>query len=92
MTFGLVVAFALLEFEGSDLLTLELADDFGFDGSTREGWSTDFQFSAFASRQNLVERCGFTLSYFELLDVELVAHGDFVLLAAGFDDCVCHKL
>jgi len=92
MTTGFVEALALAEFEGGGLVGLVLLEHFGGNAGTSDRGSSHFDAAAFTSDKHLVEGGGVALGSRELLDVELVAHGDFVLFAASFDDCVCHNL
>ena len=91
MPLGKVITFAAAEFESSDLRGLELLDYFSNDASAGYGWGTDDEAVTFAMSEDLIKGSPFALFDFQFLNIELVAHGDFVLLAAGFEDCVCHN-
>jgi hypothetical protein len=86
-----MVALAAAEFESGDLFTLVLLHDLGHDACACNDWSTNNETVAFAMSEHLVKGSPFAFCDFQFFDVELVAHGHFILLAAGFKDCVCHN-
>ena len=90
MTDGAVITFAALEFEGDDLLILELGNHFGLHSCSGHEWCAEGDLVAINDEQDIAEGCfcaGFDSELFDIQDVSL---GDAVLLAAGLDDCVGH--
>lgn len=91
MADGAVIALAAAEFEGDDLIVLELLDDFRSDLGTVHERGSDLDFAAVGDEENLGKtdfRADFGIEFF---DLDLVAGFHAVLFAAGLDDCVCHK-
>ena len=88
---GAVVTLATLEFEGDDLLILELGDDFGRDTRPGNEGGAEGDLITVHDEQHFADR-GFCAGFdSELFDVQEVSLGDAVLLAAGLDDCVGHR-
>ena len=87
MTAQLLVVLALLELEDQRLVALELLEhsghDLGLGGLLGVGLHLVAVYHADGLKFHLVARLDV-----ELLDVDLVSGGDFVLLAARFHDCV----
>lgn len=79
-----VVTLAALVFECNYLRCFHLSDDFGRDRA--------FTKSAIIGEQSCLRELRFGAEIErEFFNFDHVACGDFVLLAAGFDNCVCHK-
>lgn len=91
MTTGEVVSFALLEFEGGDFRCAMLFHHFGDDCRATHGWGTDLNLGSLTMGEHLIKRSPLTFIDGEFFDVDFVSNGDFVLLAAGLENCVCHN-
>ncbi len=90
MADGAVIPFPTFEFEGNDLLILELGEHFGLDAGARDEWGAESDLVTINDQQYIAEG-GFSAGFdSELLDIQDVSLGDTVLLAAGLDDCVGH--
>ena len=88
MTLAATIVGLVLVLENTNLGTFAVFDDGARNFCAFDERTTDFNFVAFADRQNLLERDRRTFLGVKLFDDDLVALGDFVLFAAGFDDCV----
>ena len=87
MALGAVIALALLELEDELLLALELLDDLGDDLLLGQSGSVNDRLLAVVQHEN-VELDLVARLRIELLDVDDVALGNLVLLAASRNDCV----
>ena len=91
MTLTATIVGLVLVLEDTNFGTFAVFDDGGSDFRAFDERTTDFEFVAFADSQNLFKRDGGTFFGVKLFDDNFVALGDFVLFAAGFDDCVQNK-
>ena len=74
--------------EDGNLLGLAVLQNLGLDGSAFDHGSTELGVLAVHNRQHLIEGNGVISIHVQLLDEELVALADVVLLATGNDDCL----
>lgn len=88
MTLTAAVIGLVLVFENANLGTFAIFDDGAGDFRAFDERTTEFNLLAFADCQNFLERDRRTFLNVEFLNDNLAAFGDFVLLAAGFDNCV----
>ena len=86
-----VVALAAFEFEGNDLVILELGDDFSRDTRPGNEGCAEGDLVTVHDEHHIADR-GFCAGFdSELFDIQEVSLGDPILLAAGLDDCVGHR-
>ena len=87
MTLGAVIALALLKLEDELLLALELLDHLAGDLLLGQGRGVDKDLLAVVKYEDVELNLVAKLRV-ELLEVDYVALGNLVLLAASRDDCV----
>ena len=73
-----------------DLAILVVGLDLGDDAGALHGGDAEAHLAVPGDGEDLVQHRGAALLGFQQLDVEHIAGGDAVLLAAGFNDCVIH--
>ena len=83
------VSLAAFLVEGDELGTAEVIFVLQSDFGTVNLGRADLEFGAIGDGENFVDGDGGTLFGVKEFDIETVAGLDAVLLAAGFDDCVC---
>ena len=88
MALTLAVTLLGIVLEDADLLALAVLDDLGLHGSALHNGGAEGGLLAVDDSQYLVELDGVAGFLVQLLDVDHVALGHLVLLAAGHDDCV----
>ena len=88
MASALLGVLALAELENADLVSAAFGDHgSGHGGAFHEG-STDLQFLAFANGEDFRQGDGVADLDAQGLNLEEIAFGDAILLAASLDDCV----
>jgi len=88
---GAVVALAAAKLESDHFLVLLLRDDFSRHRDTLEGVRAGFAVLAVRVKEHVGEGGFLALLEVKFLHFDHVTCGDFVLFAACFDNCVCHK-
>ena len=88
MTLAATIIGLVLVFEDANLGAFAIFNDRADNLRAFDERTTEFNFLAFADSQNLLERDGRTFFGVEFLNDNLATFGDFLLLAAGFNNCV----
>jgi hypothetical protein len=91
VAFGFMVALPALVFEVDHFVGAVLEEHFGADAGTFEFGITDAQIAAVTVEEHVINAHSGAFGGIEFFNVDLVALGDAVLFAAGFDDCESHK-